>query len=99
MCLLVQWDYIVNTVIPVLGAAAIIKGWQEYNDEPPKLTEEDSVTHTDYISGNYQRDLEERQELINSYRTRGRWLVITGSTLFLGGLYLLSRGALAEADR
>lgn len=76
----------------MLGAAAVIKGWQNYHAEPPKLTEDDSVTHTDYISGNYQRDLEERQELINSYRTRGRWLVITGSTLVLGGLYMLGQG-------
>jgi len=95
----VRWDHVISTLIPTLGAAAILKGWQEYNDEPPKLTEEDSVTHTDYISGNYQRDLEEREKLINSYRTRGRWLVITGSTLFLGGLYLLGRGALLTVEK
>ena len=85
-------SHLVNSVVPVLGAAAGFKGWQQYNDEPPKITEEDSVTHTDYISGNYQRDLEERQEQINSFRRRGRWLLITGSTLVVGGLLMLSRG-------
>lgn len=85
-------SHLVNSVVPVLGAAAVFKGWQQYNDEPPKITEEDSVTHTDYISGNYQRDLEERQEQINSFRRRGRWLLITGSTLVVGGLLMLSRG-------
>jgi hypothetical protein len=93
----VRWRFIMNTFVPALGAAAILKGWQEYRDEPPKLTEEDSVTHTDYISGNYQRDREERQELIRSYQTRGRWLVITGSTLLLGGLYLMGKGVLESA--
>lgn len=85
-------SHLVNSIVPVLGAAAVFKGWQQYNDEPPKLTEEDSVTHTDYISGNYQRDLEERQEMIKSYRRRGRWLLISGTTLVVGGLLLLSRG-------
>ncbi len=80
--------------MPALGVAAILKGWQEYRDEPPKLTDEDSVTHTDYISGNYQRDLEERKRLIQSYKTRGRWLVITGSTMVFGGFYLLGKGVL-----
>jgi hypothetical protein len=88
----VKISHLVNSVVPVLGAAAVFKGWQQYNDEPPKITEEDSVTHTDYISGNYQRDLEERQEQINSFRRRGRWLLITGSTLVVGGLLMLSRG-------
>lgn len=84
--------HIVNTIVPTLGAAAVLKGWQQYHDEPPKLTDEDSVTHTDYISGNYQRDLEERRQQIDSFRRRGRWLLITGSTLVLGGLLMLSRG-------
>lgn len=91
--------HIVNTIVPALGAAAVLKGWQQYNDKPPKLTDEDSVTHTDYISGNYQRDLEERRRRINSFRRRGRWLLITGSTLVLGGLLMLSRGIRFSAEK
>lgn len=96
-----NWNYLINSLVPLLGAAAVFKGWQTYSDTPPKLTEKDSVTptHTDYISGNYEKDLKERQQLIDSYRNRGRWLVIVGSTLVLGGFYMLGRGVRTSREK
>lgn len=81
-----------NSLLPILGILVILRGWSQYTDTPPKPSDEDQITHTDYISGNYQRDLEKRREEIARHRSRGRWYVLAGSSLILGGMYMLGRG-------
>lgn len=81
-----------NSLLPILGILAILRGWSEYTDTPPRPSEEDQITHTDYISGNYQRDLEKHEQEIARHRSWGRWYLVAGSSLILGGAYMLSRG-------
>lgn len=81
-----------NSLLPILGILAILRGWSQYTDTPPKPSDEDQITHTDYISGNYQRDLEKREQEIARHRSWGRWYVVGGASLILGGAYMLSRG-------
>lgn len=85
-----------NSLLTLLGLAAIINGWNRYTESLPKPTEDDQVTRTDYISGNYKRDLEERRELIEKNRMRGRLFVMVGTSLVLTGAVMISKTLVSE---
>lgn len=73
------------------GLFTILKGWQYYTRSLPKPTDTDQVTRTDYISGNYERDLREREQILRTNRFRGRLFVLGGIGLVGAGVFFLSR--------
>ncbi len=73
------------------GLFTILKGWQYYTRSLPKPTDTDQVTRTDYISGNYERDLREREKTLRTNRFRGRLFVLGGIGLVGAGVFFLSR--------
>lgn len=73
------------------GLFTILKGWQYYTRSLPKPTDTDQVTRTDYISGNYERDLREREQTLRTNRFRGRLFVLGGIGLVGAGVFFLFR--------
>lgn len=95
---LIRLRTLFDALLAVLGLFTIIKGWQSYTRTLPKPTETDQVTHTDYLSGNYERDLEEREKTLHKNRLRGRLFVLGGIGLVGTGVFFLSRVMTAPAD-
>lgn len=90
---------LLDSVISVVGVMAIIQGWKQYNENLPKPTEEDQVTRVDYMSGNYEKELEEREEELSRFRSRGRFYVLVGSGLTLTGILMLFRLITQNVDQ
>jgi len=88
---LIRFRTLFDAFLAALGLFTILKGWEYYTRSLPKPTETDQVTHTDYLSGNYERDLQQREETLQKNRFRGRLFVLGGIGLVGTGVFFLSR--------
>lgn len=83
---------LLELILFVLGGISVVLGIRFFQkDPPPKPTEEDQVTRVDYLSGQYQDALEDREQSIRSQQKQGGWIGGAGLSLLLTGLFLLFR--------
>jgi len=88
---------IVDSILAVLGIGILINGWQRMKSDLPKPTQEKQVTRVDYLSGNYERDLRERDKQLTSTHRQGAAFLGLGTGFLVVGLYLLA-DMLAEEE-
>lgn len=89
---------LMKTALALLGATALYEGWRSLRTEVPKPTEQENVTRVDYLSGDYQQQLEQREQQLDRERTRGKWYMVAGATLLAGGLSVLMDTMLEKAS-
>ncbi len=80
---------IIDMVLTILGLAALFEGWRRLQINEPKPTQDKQVTKTDYASGNYQRQLEERERRNRLNKRWGMTYIGAGFGFLLAGIYLL----------
>lgn len=78
-----------DALFSVLGIAALLEGWRRLKKDVPKPTQRKQVTRTDYESGNYQRELDRRENELRSNRRWGMTLFGSGVGFLIAGLYML----------
>jgi hypothetical protein len=89
---------ITQVILTAVGIGAIVNGWRQLQSEKPKPTEERDVTRIDYLSGDYQRELEERESELQRSQARGKWSVAAGAALLAGGVTLLLETVIDETS-
>lgn len=82
---------LIDGLLTVAGVAALLEGWRRFKTDLPKPTQDKQVTRTDYLSGNYERELSERDEEIKSQHRRGVAFLGAGVGFLLAGVYMLAR--------
>ena len=82
---------IIDVVLAALGVGIIVNGWQRFQETLPKPTQDKQVTRVDYLSGNYERELKERDSKLTHNRRVGKTYFGLGAGLVVAGLYLLAQ--------
>ncbi len=86
-----QLEKILDGILSILGVGALIYGLRKYRKTRPKPTANNQVTRVDYLSGNYERQLQEREKQLRRDHQLGGIYMGVGVGLFLSALYLVSR--------
>ncbi|MFP4687718.1 MAG: hypothetical protein ACLFN5_06380 [bacterium] len=84
-------EKIIDAILTALGVGILISGWQRLKSELPKPTQDKQVTRVDYLSGNYERELRERDRKLTSNRRQGAAFLGLGTGFLVAGLYLLAQ--------
>ena len=91
-----MWEKIVDGCIAGIGVVALVEGWRRLRQQPPKPTDEDEFTRVDYLSGEYQRAFEEREQVRTRNEQQGKWCLVGGAAFLAGGVALLTHTIMEE---
>ncbi len=84
-------DKLLDGILSLLGVGALLYGLRRYRTSRPKPTVNKQVTRVDYLSGDYERQLQDRETKLRRDHRLGGLYIGVGVGLFLSGLYLMSR--------
>lgn len=92
-------EKVLDGILFFLGIGALVYGLRRYRTQKPKPTENKQITREDYLSGNYERELRNRQDQLQHDHRLGVLYIGVGVGLFLSGVYLLGRIGRTELGR
>jgi len=81
---------IMQAILAAVGIGAIYKGWESLQSDMPKPTEEREITRIDYLTGEYQEELEQREHELERSHKQGKWYLAAGAAFLAGGMTLLA---------
>lgn len=84
-------DKLLDFILSVLGLGVLYEGWRRFQSGVPKPTQNKKVTRADYLSGNYQEQLDEREDQLRSNKKQGLAYMGFGIGFIVASVYLLFR--------